>query len=232
MLATATLMLVMVAPAQKNEAEELFRKMEDKVHKAKSIQYESETVVEGPEKMSMVVKATLAEGNKANMSVTAEVDGKKVGVQGVSDGKKSRRKHGNEPVKMEETPKNMNIALSSTLTRLGITGMAATRDSKEEDPLKADKFDKDKFIPLSDFKMGAKEKVGDIETQIVEYSIRLRKDSPAIPVKVWIDPKTNLPVKRAYETSDRGKPSKVTETIKTLKLDEKVDEKLFELPRD
>ena len=37
-----------VGSRQKNEAEELFKKMEDKVHKAKTVEFESELVSKGP----------------------------------------------------------------------------------------------------------------------------------------------------------------------------------------
>ena len=43
--------------------------MEDKVHKAKTIEFESDTAVDGPKKVSDNVKATMAEGNKGNFTM-------------------------------------------------------------------------------------------------------------------------------------------------------------------
>ena len=49
---------------------------------------------------------------------------------------------------------------------------------------------------------------------------------------VWIDTKTNLPVKRVTEVTEGDTKMTMTETIKKFKLDEKVDPKTFELPKE
>ena len=170
MWAAVTVMLVVSAPAQ-NEAEELFKKMEDKVHKAKTIEFESELLMEGPQKGSMNLKLTLAEGNKANMDMSFEFGGRKQSMKGVSDGKNAQQTQGDKPGKLEEAPKNLVSVFTVMTTRIGVTALG--RKSGGEDPLKADKFDKDKFAGLSDFKMGKKEKVGDVEAQAVEYKVAM-----------------------------------------------------------
>ena len=86
-MATA-LVLAALAPAQakkKNEAEELFRKMEDKVLKAKTIEYESERDLLGTFKM------TLAEGNKARLEMSSEFFGRVTSEKEISDGKQRQR---------------------------------------------------------------------------------------------------------------------------------------------
>ena len=72
------------------------------------------------------------------------------------------------------------------------------RSSDGEDPLKADKFDKDKVVTVSDFKLGKKEKVGDKEAQAVEYQVGL--GGKKFPATVWIDLKTNLPLSASFRS--------------------------------
>ena len=49
---------------------------------------------------------------------------------------------------------------------------------------------------------------------------------------MWIDTKTNLPLKRAIMTQKGDDKFTVTETYTKLKLDEKIDPKMFELPKE
>jgi hypothetical protein len=95
----------------------------------------------------------------------------------------------------------------------------------------------DKQHPIKDFKLGAKEKIGKQETQMVEYiSTMPMTPQLVVKVKVWIDTTTGLPVKRETRPVD---PAIVTqdpeyalfETFTTFTLDAKMDSKAFELPR-
>ena len=229
MWVATTLVLVALAPAQKNEGEELFKKMEEKVYKAKVVEFESDSDIAGQQKGSMNLKATTAEGNKVNFSITIEFGGRKQVMRAVADGKNGRQFEGDKAGKREETPRQIGVGLTTMVTRAGLVPIGK---GGGEDPFKADQFDKDKVLPLSDFKLGAKEKVGDVEAQAVEYKVTLGEKGEKVPVTVWIDTKTNLPVKRVVEITERGQKTKMTETIKTFKLDGKVEDKTFELPKE
>jgi len=228
MWVAATVMMMVMAPAQKNEAEELFKKMEEKVHKAKTVQYESDSTLEGPLTGSLGSKITLGESNKGNFTITMEFAGQKQTMKATSNGTKLHSGQGDKIDKKEDTPKHLGVGFATFLTRAGMAGMmVASKKDDKNDPLKADTFDKDKVLALSEFKMGKKEKVGDVEAQSITYTAEA--NGKKIPVTVWIDPKTNLPVKRVVEITEGGQAMKMTETIKSIKLDEKVDDKLFEL---
>jgi outer membrane lipoprotein-sorting protein len=58
------------------------------------------------------------------------------------------------------------------------------------------------------------------------------KGQPApFSVEVWLDQKTGLPVRRAITFRIAGNVSTITEDYEKLALDEKIDVKLFKLPK-
>ena len=63
------------------------------------------------------------------------------------------------------------------------------------------------------FRLGAKEKMNDRETQILEFTvpIEIGQKSPAV-CNLWMDGKTGLPMKRTLEFTNRdGKMERVVE---------------------
>jgi hypothetical protein len=101
-----------------------------------------------------------------------------------------------------------------------------TTDRKAE-PFKAD----DEFA-VSDFKLGKKEMVGGVETQAVDYALKYLSGEKPAAATVWIDTKTNLPVKRVITM--RPLPDltiTITETYAKSVVDGKIDEKEFDLPK-
>jgi hypothetical protein len=83
------------------------------------------------------------------------------------------------------------------------------------------------MFPVSGFKLGNKEKIGECEAQRLDYVLGVKGKETTYHVTVWIDVKTELPVKRLV--SDGGLPW-FTETYE-MKLDGKLDPKIFEIPR-
>ena len=177
------------------------------------------------------MKVAVAVGNKAKFTIMIDADGQKQTMEAIADGSKTVHIRGGKRDEPKDTPRNMAAGFAVITTRMGIAVLSIRKEG--EDQFKADKFDKDKFMPLSDFKLGKKEKVGDKETQAVEYLIALEgQDGEKFPVTVWIDTKTNLPVKRVMVIDKQNMKTTVTETIKSYKVDEKIDPKTFELPKD
>jgi outer membrane lipoprotein-sorting protein len=90
----------------------------------------------------------------------------------------------------------------------------------------------DEKIPVTDFRLGKKEMVGKQEAQVVQHTLTLKlpKEVKA-EVTVWIDTKTQLPLKRVFTTTAEGKKVTVTETYTKVELDGKIDPKQFELPK-
>src|SRR5205814_696548 len=91
-------------------------------------------------------------------------------------------------------------------------------------------FDIDKVMPVSDFKLGKKDKIGVRETQAVECT--LKPDNGQVgQMTVWLDTKTNLPLKRSVTMAGEKGVFRVTEVYTEITINPKLDSKLFELPK-
>ena len=85
---------------------------------------------------------------------------------------------------------------------------------------------------LSDFRLGNKEIVGTQETQRIECQLSVKGQDLPLSVTIWLDQKTELPVRRLVICrTPGGGMFKFTESYSKLRLDEKVDTRQFELPK-
>jgi hypothetical protein len=223
-LCTAALPL---AAQDNKDAEQLFQKMEAKLDKAKAIDLSFDITVE--EQFAQIRKGSRYKGTIAVMSGNKgriEMRGEKAGggeilkFLGISDGTKAIVIVGGEGTpKPGKTPKNYTATFLAHVARPGVlmSIMPLPPDvfAKEDDDFKD-------VFPVSDFKLGKKEKSGGRETQQVEYLLGVKGQKRTFPVTVWIDLKTALPVKRQVEGS-------YSETYE-LKLDGELDPKKFKLP--
>jgi outer membrane lipoprotein-sorting protein len=97
---------------------------------------------------------------------------------------------------------------------------------------------KDRF-PVSEFKLGPKEKVGDMMAQRVDYRFDVigqkgpgGEDAP-FRAAVWIDPDGMLPLKRTVTAKFGGVDvMSITETYKNIAVDKKIDSDKFQLPKN
>jgi outer membrane lipoprotein-sorting protein len=220
----------------KNEAEHMFRKMEEKLEKAKTL----ECVFDGyiPSDLgSFEGTLFLAEGNKVwlqikktkNDGLQLQVDNESVRqvLHFVSDG-------GHQYLKgrgftfgrtgQSDTAKNLNAEIFTWISR---TGMILPHAPSLEQKVDSEK---DRFH-VSNFKLGDKEKIGQRERQRIEYQLSAKGVDTPLSVVVWLDLKTLLPVKRSAQVSGADKSEALTENYTKLTLDEKVDAKKFELPK-
>ncbi|HZN61977.1 MAG TPA: hypothetical protein VFC90_06185 [Planctomycetota bacterium] len=223
----AILIVATTAPAQeKNEAEELFKKMEEKFTQAKTLQLswkmaapvkEGEITAEGA--------LVLGEGNKARLDVAAKLPGVDQKDLFVSDGTQLRSVGSRSST--VETPGTFNKTILGCLARGGpvyaLTVINMNFYSKESDP--------SKLITLSAFAMGKKERVGEREAQGIEFKATFEPaNRQKSTVKLWIDCETGLPVKRVFVVNEMNQEIVSTETYSGFKLDEKIDASKFELP--
>jgi outer membrane lipoprotein-sorting protein len=92
-----------------------------------------------------------------------------------------------------------------------------------------------KVQSASDFKLGKKDKVAGKEAYVVEYQLTrkggLGEKQETNPVTVWIDVKTNLPVKRMITLKEGQGSFSLTETYTNIVLDQPIDDKTFALPK-
>lgn len=87
-----------------------------------------------------------------------------------------------------------------------------------------------KRLVASGFKVGAREKVGMRETQVLHYVVNGKNPGPgaAVTITVWIDTQTNLPLKRVC-AMDNG--IRTEEVYSDWQLNATMDPALFELPK-
>jgi hypothetical protein len=83
---------------------------------------------------------------------------------------------------------------------------------------------------VSDFKLGAKEKVAGAEAQVVEYAVVL-KGVVKGSAKMWINTQTTLPAKLEMRLIGNGLLFVLSETYTEYTLDGKLDAKLFGEPK-
>jgi hypothetical protein len=220
--------------ANAKEAEKLFRKMEEKILKCRTLQTEVDvSYVSESSNTKLHGGVAVAPGDKLSIELrTVESDPakNKVVYLVLSDGTKWYNVGVAPPIGQPKPERLGEMGLAS-MTRLGVyLGLYdIIHLSVNDQPFK---FDMNKYFPVGDFKTGKKETISGVEAQAIEYSFKPPNVSiwrGPISVTTWVDEKTNLPVKRVVTHTQAGKPVTVTEAYSKMVLDEKIDDKRFEL---
>jgi outer membrane lipoprotein-sorting protein len=233
MAVLVVLLAVPPAQGQENEAEKLFRSMEKKLRSAKTVEvvFEGEVPGEKAKNVKVQGKAILGEGNRFRFDGKVEFDGMKVQSWMVSDGKTIVYVESDgAPMKRRPAPPVEAEKVRACLGQLGVIYLAlALEDASATDPPQG-QGPFDKAANVKDFKLGAKEKIGQKDAQVVEYTAHIDR-TPNVRISVWIDTKTLLPLKRVSEGKKSGIDERYVETYSTFTLDSKIDAKLFEVPK-
>jgi outer membrane lipoprotein-sorting protein len=218
MLLTLVLVLSVSAAPDNNDkdAEKLFQQMEETLLKAKTLDVsfhdgDGEGKVEERSKGTLVAMT----GNKVRLQMFGQM-------VLVSDGTRMLRAVPDEGPK--DTPKDLDFEVRTWLARSGVLQAQIQRAGVA--PVAA----KDRFR-VSDFKLGIKEKIGERETQRLDYQLTIKGEDAPFSVTVWIDLKTKLPVKRQCTFKEKGETGQSSEIYEKLTVDEKVDDKVFNLPK-
>ena len=222
----AVVALILPLAQEKNEAEELFKKMEAKVSKAKTLR----AVMTGEmaeAKMKLSGEILLDEGSKVRLEVEGKTDSMTRKGTVVSDGKRMHLKSsgggaGDPPDPAPfDAPSTFGTLIRVSLARAGLLSALEFCDTEEKA-----KTDPETGFKVSGLKLGPKEKVGDREAQAVTYTVtRKGRDAAAT---LWIDIATHLPLKRALKVDGM----ELTENYSDVKLDEKIDAAKFEVPKE
>jgi outer membrane lipoprotein-sorting protein len=220
--------------AQENDAEKLYRAMEKKIRGAKSFQMDFDGDVDfGKDKGSIKGKLYFAEKNKFRLEGALENNGKKENGLIVADGKSIfNRPNDTSPGETRTLDDNDQDRWRGYIARGGVVASILLIAERGPDDAKKERFDLDKAMGVKDFKLGAKEKVAGKDAQIVEYTATVDKELKA-KVSVWIDTRTNLPLKRVLEATMEGgkEAARFVETYSNFTIDGRIDAKLFELPK-
>jgi outer membrane lipoprotein-sorting protein len=242
--------LVTGSPAQDNEAERLFRAMENKIKSAKAIQVNADIelrAIKGKEDDSKIGNGvSKAKGNlllTKDNQVRLTIRNEYLGMILISDGKQLKLLSDQDDLdeaKARPTPKHLHNLVSTLVRRLGLTGgsmiLRFAPGPQFEPvflrpaPLGEKDFDADKVEGwgVGGFKAGADTKVGGHDAKVVNYRIggpKAGKD--AIPVTLWLDAKTLPPFKSIVVIQSEN--LHITETYTDFKLDPKIDAKAFAL---
>jgi outer membrane lipoprotein-sorting protein len=219
--------LAFLAPQEKNEAAELFRKMEEKFTAAKSLQLQwkvTAVAIEGDLSAEGII--LLDEGNKARFEMQANHPGGEQKDLFVSDGAQFKTTGARGAT--VDTPATLNKTVLGCLARGGALQALTVINMK----FHVKEADASKLLALSDFAMGYKEKVGEREAQLIEFkSVLVPAGKQEAATKLWIDCETGLPVKREFVVHEMKQKITTTETYENLALDKKPDASKFEWPK-
>jgi outer membrane lipoprotein-sorting protein len=221
---TLLTLILMTAPAksQESEAEKLYRAMEKKILAAESLALEFNSEITEDDK-KFVAKGTIyvAAGNKTRLDLASELFqlGGKTLI--VTNGESKYAKVGNLVFAEGPFPPKGEILLA-LIARFGAVNAAMEK--------KIATADLARDFPVKNFKLGGKEMVGMREAHVVQYQIQNKIAGHLAEVSVWIDTKTQLPLKRAMAEKQEGKAIRTTETYGVFTVNSKLDDKLFDIP--
>jgi outer membrane lipoprotein-sorting protein len=223
------LALSLVVFAQPQEAEQLFRTMEQKITAAKTLKLACKTSVDSGTSVYRVdLKLWAAQGNRLRLEAVAALGAKKDNeIVIVSDGMKMAIVQPSKVVELRENPPDYIQRVLELLARAAV-GTAL------DELLRPGSQPKAAAIELSKFKLGVKEKLdGKRQVQVVEYEMVLKEkaDSLKIKVKLWIDTELMVPVHRVMTITLGASETRFTEVFTEFTLDPAIDAKMFELPK-
>jgi outer membrane lipoprotein-sorting protein len=225
-LALTLLAIGLPSSAQENEGEKLFRKLEQQVRSAKGLKVVFDVDGQfGKETAKTKGYLLVAEGNKGRLEIKTTVGDKTQMEQMIADGKDSAFLEGGKIVG-ERRP----VDPASTEAALAIGIRAGVLAILQVGPDPKNKFDIDKVLPASDFKLGAKEKIAEREAQVVTYKLAPPMGDP-MQITLWIDTKTELPLKRTTLGKVKDVKMSAVEVYTEFAVNPTFDAKIFELPK-
>jgi hypothetical protein len=176
----------------------------------------------------------LGEGQKASVSWGT---GGNLFFRMVSDGQDVV---GSLPLYDEEpkpAPKNLRDALLIRFSRVGVMTLFPHRPDPAKDP-KAIPIDGKTHLVLSEFVLAGTEIVDNRSTVKLRYRVYAEGTPAGYQMTLWIDLKTDLPVKRHYIATQKWSPDGISlsrdegeEVYRSLILDSKIEDKEFSLKR-
>lgn len=166
------------------------------------------------------VKGTilLGQDEKVRMELDMTFNGKSQGIITVADGKTMRTRQPSGDIKSQPARKNMRMNIVTMLERVGIAyPLLSLRSSDEKDP------DLKKELTLSNAKFKENEK------NIYKCTYTLATKDAKFDVELWLDGKSNLPIRRVLRAEKEDQTVTITETY-TVELNPKLMDDAFTLP--
>jgi outer membrane lipoprotein-sorting protein len=170
----------------------------------------------------------LGEDNKARIEIEGTMGGgKELKMLMVSDGSQMVAKMTGAPAQTPHaTPKGAGELIRGTLARVGVfAGLFYSVPERKEPAL-------DDLFQVSDFKLDGTVEVGSRKTLVITYKIAFRGAQEKGLIGVWIDSKSFLPEKRVFTIKDKSHKVQVLEAYEGLTINPKLEDSLFQLPKD
>jgi outer membrane lipoprotein-sorting protein len=216
-------LVIPVLPAQDggNEAEKLFRALGEKIARAKSLRVAYAAKVTAGDKVTGDFKGLveLKEGNQIRVEMAGQSAGKEAKVGFTADGKKLKAR---DPASGKEReaplPGDLSDKLRMLLSRVGATmgtSLALLR-KKGGEYIKG--ADLDKLLRLSDFRSGKDVRIDGRPARVLEYKVTLEKKEQVLSVRLWLDARSLLPLKREVQMETGAGPGRAVETYSEFKL--------------
>lgn len=208
-----------LSAGEKNDARDLFDRMEKRLAGADTIQLTVQGKLKAGEGEG-TVKATflIAQGNKVRAEISAEGEGKTREVSMVSNGAKQKSSSLGQQFE-EDTPKHLHDNLVYTLSRIGFTPALMQSEPRDET-----KPQKDNML-ISDFRLDKPDEINGRMVHVLHYQFAFAGQKRKVATTLRIDVKTLLPVVRTIpEYSDLREEYQ-------YRLNEKIGEERFDLPK-
>jgi outer membrane lipoprotein-sorting protein len=223
--------LLLAADPSPDSPDAVFKRMEQPILKCKTFKADVEVAVGPGNDSKLKGRLLVAQGNKMRLELDGSIKGKPGKMAMVSDGTKMRMSGDTGPGNEQETPKQLSEIALASVTRTGVFVPMFLLVEAAEPGKKPEPFDLDKQFSVSDIKLGKKESVSSKEAQALDYKLTTKAAKEPLAVTVWIDVKTNQPVKRVITVKEGTETFTVTETYAQATVDDRIDDKEFQFPK-
>jgi len=228
----ALLIVVAVMAQHDNEAERLFRHMEERLSKAKSLECVFEVKAAVGQGSDFRGRLLVAEGNKLRMETEGKWRGAITKMVVISDGAKLAAETGGTRKDLsKKVPKSLHQEVVRVLTYVGVRMLGRgviVPEAPEGQETQGKRFAN--RLTATGLKLGKKERLNGRDAQVIEYETKLEGEDDVPTATLWLDTKTKLPLKRTLTDKQGGKLI-YTETYLKLAVGGKIDEKEFKLPK-
>jgi len=215
----------------KGDAQKTFARMEAALRNAKTLECNFDVVAQACPGGSAKGSFALSGNNKFRLDMNSPTKRTSGKAAQISDGTKLATIEGNVTQQIHDVPKWYGEAMKTGFARAGVLLTRFAPLPLEEKDAKIDEL-----FQASDFELSAENAaVGSHTALLIQYklvTIGLEDEvgKKAFRVKLWVDAKTNLPVKRVVVPATDDFDFTLTETYHDVTLDGKLEAPRFELP--
>jgi outer membrane lipoprotein-sorting protein len=227
------LALAAVCSAPPADGEQVLADLDKKVTAAKTVRIEFEVNQESGGLTNLLASGVVRidDRNRFRTEIDFHTDGRRGREVTVCDGTTAVRLTGPSPAELKPAGKRAVPPWYTTAVRerlgRGGTFLAVELLAQHATDPKAARPGAEAAIQTDKAVLGpAAEKINDVECWVVDYELTAGGGLTA-KARVWVDQKTGLPVRRRLEALGNV----FTATHAAFALDEKTDDKLFELPK-